>query len=394
MKSSFPSRRIRDLVVDIKNWNPLESNSMKPLTYIDIAAVSRDSKQIEGAQNILPAEAPSRARQIVQSGDVLVSTVRPNLNAVAAVGDKYHNATASTGFCVLRPNADNLDSAYLFHWVQTDQFVTAMTRKATGASYPAVSDNIIKESTIPLPPLSEQRRIAAILDKADGIRRKREEGIRLTEDLLRSTFLDMFGDPTINSKGWDVVPLHSACHQITDGEHKRPVYVNDGIPFISVKDITTGILTFHDCKFVSHEDHKTFSRHCKPEFMDILYTKVGATYGRPALVDVDRAFSLYVSVALIKPNRTIVDPVFLREMMASPCVKNQADRCVKGAGVPDLHLVEIKSFKIPLPPMKKQLAFVEKTKPFRRVLEHRKQSLQTATALFGSLVQRAFRGKL
>jgi type I restriction enzyme S subunit len=166
------------------------------------------------------------------------------------------------------------------------------------------------------------------------------------------------------------------------------------VPFISVKDITTGTLKFDDCKFVSEGDFNAFTRRCKPEFMDILYTKVGATYGRPALVDVTRPFCLYVSVALIKPNRAIVDPLFLKELLASPVVKNQADRAVKGAGVPDLHLVEIKSFKVPLPPMQVQKTFVEKTNSLRRAIEHRKQGLQLGMRLSESLAQRAFRGEL
>src|SRR5262249_40291295 len=161
-----------------------------------------------------------------------------------------------------------------------------------------------------------------------------------------------------------------------------------GVPFISVKDITTGTLTFEDCKFVSQEDFATFSKRCKPELMDILYTKVGATYGRPALVEVTRPFCLYVSVALIKPNKEVVNPYFLRELLASPVVKNQADRSVKGAGVPDLHLVEIKSFKVPLPPMKLQQSFVKKTEALRKAIGHRKEGLRTAMLLSGSLTQR------
>ena len=82
-----------------------------------------------------------------------------------------------------------------------------MVRKATGASYPAVSDAIVKGSTILLPPLEEQKRIAAILDKADAIRCKREQAIELADEFLRSLFLDMFGDPVRNPKGWPVVTL-------------------------------------------------------------------------------------------------------------------------------------------------------------------------------------------
>ena len=97
--------------------------------------------------------------------------------------------------------------------------------KATGANYPAVSDKIIKESKIPLPPLSEQKRIAAILDKADAIRRKRQQAIQLADDFLRAVFLDMFGDPVSNPKGWEVKPLGSL---VVNKDGKRiPIKASD-----------------------------------------------------------------------------------------------------------------------------------------------------------------------
>ena len=112
--------------------------------------------------------------------------------------------TASTGFCVLRPDNAKLDSRFLFHWVKTDVFVRRMVDVATGANYPAVSDAKVKASKIPLPLLlAEQKRIARILDAADALRAKRREALVQLDTLLQSTFLDMFGDPVTNPMGWD-----------------------------------------------------------------------------------------------------------------------------------------------------------------------------------------------
>ena len=155
---------IGSLVSDVETRNPssFESDTFE---YIDISAVDQDLKTIVGARSINCNDAPSRARQLINTNDILVSTVRPNLNAVAIVPEVFDTAIASTGFCVLRPKQKQLDASYLFQWVKTPLFVSDMMRKATGASYPAVSDRIIFESKLPLPPLPEQRRIAAILDK-------------------------------------------------------------------------------------------------------------------------------------------------------------------------------------------------------------------------------------
>lgn len=247
---------------------------------------------------------------------------------------------------------------------------------------------------IPFPPLEEQRRIASILERADEICQKRRQAIPLADSLLSSAFLDAFGDPITNPKGWDVVELQDVCRQITDGEHLRPRYTPTGRPFISVTNITTGHLDFTNCKYVSEEDHESFRRRCSPERGDILYTKVGATYGRPALVDTDEEFSLYVSVALLKPSRTLIDSLFLRETLASPAVKRQADRSIKGIGQPDLHLVEIRGFRIPLPPLSEQRRHTQHIQRIYEQRERYKTSLGLSEQLFASLSQRAFRGEL
>lgn len=154
-------RPIGELISPIKSWTPTSSDDADSFTYIDLSAVDQEAKALNGAREIACSEAPSRARQLVQSGDILVSTVRPNLNGVAQVPVELGGATASTGFCVLRPRANELDGRYLYQWVKSPTFIQEMVRRATGASYPAVSDRIVQASEIPLPSIEEQRRIAA-----------------------------------------------------------------------------------------------------------------------------------------------------------------------------------------------------------------------------------------
>jgi type I restriction enzyme S subunit len=131
-------------------------------------------------------------------------------------------------------------------------------------SIPGINRDDIYKTKIPLPPIDEQRRIAAILDQADAIRRKRQKAIALTDELLHSTFLEMFGDPVINPMGWEVKKSEEITTKITDGVHSRPQYTKKGVPFISVKDITTGTLHFSDCKFITKEAHSKYIKRCNP----------------------------------------------------------------------------------------------------------------------------------
>jgi type I restriction enzyme S subunit len=204
------------LVLDVTTRNP-GTKPNETFTYVDLSAVDQAQKAITGARVLVGSEAPSRARQVICADDVLVSTVRPNLNGVALVPEDYDGAIASTGFCVLRPNRKHLDPVFLFHWVQSPAFVAEMVRKATGASYPAVSDRIVQQSLIPLPPLCEQRRIAAILDQADALRATRREALAKLDEMAQAIFVEMFGDPILNQKSWPKVCLKDALARIESG---------------------------------------------------------------------------------------------------------------------------------------------------------------------------------
>jgi type I restriction enzyme, S subunit len=221
--------KIGDVTESVKTWNPARSNG--PFRYIDLSAVNQIDKVISTAALIEPFDAPSRARQLVRTDDVLVSTVRPNLNGVAIVSSEFDGATASTGFCVLRPTPSKLDPKYLFHWVRTPQFVSDMVRNATGASYPAVSDRIIKNSVLPLPTLEEQRRISAILDKVDALFNMRNRSIALLDSLTQSLFFETFGDPISNPKGLTRKPLGELI-RVKSGEGLTSAKMDQNGPFI------------------------------------------------------------------------------------------------------------------------------------------------------------------
>lgn len=228
----------------VQSIEPQPDSTSETFRYIDLSSVDQELKAIVSDRQVPAVEAPSRARQLVKTGDILVSTVRPNLNAVAVVPDRLHRAIASTGFCVLRPDSALLDNSYLFHWVRTQSFVGEMVRRATGASYPAVSDRIIHESTIPLPSLVEQRRIAAILDKADALRQKRRATLQKLDSLTQSLFLDMFGDPATNPKGLDEIELGEIAQFVGGGTPRREVeaFFDGPICWATSKDMKGEIL--------------------------------------------------------------------------------------------------------------------------------------------------------
>ena len=164
------------------------------INYIDISSVDNIEKEIVSYQTISSKEAPSRAKQLLKRGDILVSTVRPNLNAVALIESETENLmVGSTGYCVLRCK-ENADARYLFHFCQSPYFVDDMSSQATGASYPAVSNSIVRSSLIPCYSVEEQRKIADKMDALCGLIKLRKKQLSKLDELVKSRFIELFGN--------------------------------------------------------------------------------------------------------------------------------------------------------------------------------------------------------
>lgn len=247
-----------------------------------------------------------------------------------------------------------LSLKYFSYYLRTTSFNKQLRKLITGSAQLNFGPLHLRQMWLPLPPLHIQEQISDTLEKADALRKKDQELLQKYDELAQSLFNSYIKD---NIK---YVNLADVTERISDGVHFKPDYKEEGVPFISVKNITKKVLDFSDCKYVSQEDHDIMIKRCNPHFGDILYTKVGATYGRAAVVDTTKSFSLYVSVCLIKPNKNLIRTDFLHFVMNSDMVKEQADKSIKGAGVPDLHLVEIKKFLIPLPSLNLQDEFCKR----------------------------------
>ncbi|MDX6770043.1 MAG: restriction endonuclease subunit S [Elusimicrobiota bacterium] len=166
---------------------------LKKFLYVDISSV-RPFNEV-ATQEVMFGDAPSRARRIVRSGDVLVSTVRPYLRAFARIKDAPDNLVASTGFAVLSP-MENVDGEFLYQYVLGNRFVDFLERKMAGSNYPAVTASDVGDCPIPLPSLSEQVRIGNILAACDAeILETRKDSFRvaalreaLVQALLRGKY--------------------------------------------------------------------------------------------------------------------------------------------------------------------------------------------------------------
>ena len=170
-----------------------------------------------------------------------------------------------------------LENQYLYYFLKSDIGHTLITSKAEGSVRDNLKITMLAEFSIPLPPLETQKLIAAQLDKCTALIAKHKQMLEKYDTLIKSRFIEMFGDPVLNPMGWEEKKLGNICTKISDGVHAKPEYTSTGKPFISVVNINSGKLLFDDCKYVSEEAYEKMIKSTHPEKGDVLYTKVGAT---------------------------------------------------------------------------------------------------------------------
>ena len=262
-----------------------------------------------------------------------------------------------------------------------------------GAAQTVITRDMIGNLEIPLPRIEEQRRIASILDKADELRQKRQQAIEKLDQLLQATFIDMFGDPVSNPKGWSLGKLGDVIHSAKDGPHVSPSYSETGIPFLSTRHVRAGKIVWDDLKFITEEDAQIHWKKCKPTRGDILYTK-GGTTGLAAVVDTDLDFAVWVHVALLKTNHDKVRSEWLVSMLNTQYCYEQSQRYTHGIANRDLGLKRMVNIEMYIPPLDEQDKFVNfKNKLLKNNLLF-ESSYSSLEQLFKSLQNQAFNGTL
>jgi restriction endonuclease S subunit len=194
MKAGWRTKTLGEVLQKTNTINPLQFPEVE-FDYIDVSSVSNTTFQIEETQRLKGKDAPSRARRLVKTNDVIFATVRPTLRRIAIVPAHLDNQVCSTGYFVLRPKVE-IDYRFVFYWLFTDYFMGQMECLQKGASYPAVTDGEVRSQIIPVPPLPEQQRIVAKLDslseetkRLESIYRQKSAALdELKKSLLHQAF--------------------------------------------------------------------------------------------------------------------------------------------------------------------------------------------------------------
>jgi type I restriction enzyme S subunit len=261
-----------------------------------------------------------------------------------------------------------------------------------GTGVPTLNRNNIHGVTVPLPPLSEQKWIADVLDKADAIRRKRREAIGVAESFVSGLFMEMFApNRTPDSAAVRVMSFDDAVSDFIDYRGKTPAKSSSGIPLVTAKVIKNGRILPAD-EFIPARDYEAWMRRGLPRTGDVLFT-TEAPLGEVAQVT-DERIALAQRVLLMRGKRGVLNNTFLRLAIKTPFVWNQIQSRSTGSTVRGIRQKELRQVTLPVPSIEEQDRFER----IARRQEESIEALRTATVnseqLFHVLVQRAFRGEL
>lgn len=246
----------------------------------------KDSKIYEANEYITAAGLENSSAKIVEKDSILIAMYGATVGRLAILGI---NAATNQAICNIRPDTTIADMKYLYYFLKSK--FSYFVENAVGGAQPNISQGLIKSLEVPLPSLDEQKRIADILDKAAGVCQKREQAIKLADDFLRATFLEMFGDPIENPKGWNVKPLADQIVHANNGiSRRRKEDTNEGDIVLRLQDVHYSGIAFdkelNRIKLVDKE--KQIAR---VEHDDLLFIRVN---GNPNYVGRTAVFKSYI----------------------------------------------------------------------------------------------------
>ena len=331
-------------------------------------------------------------QQMLRQGDVLIATSSGSLDVVGKAAPVASDLGMAFGaFCkVLRPRTA-IEPRYFAHYFRTTEYRRLVSALAGGVNINNLRKEHLDNLLLPVPDWREQRRIAGILDKADAIRRKRREAIALTDELLRSAFLEMFGDPVTNPKGWPVLPLGEAIDRIeaglsANGEQRRRNPDEFGV--LKVSAVTSGIFAPSEHKAVPQA---TIDRELvTPRAGDLLFSRANTRelVGATCLVDEDQP-RLFLPDKLwrIVPRTNVAVTPFLRFLLSDGRLRRELTKTATGTSgsMLNVSMDKLRSLRGPIPPVELQERFgalVEKSSVHKR---RNRSASEAASDLFASL---------
>ena len=327
--------------------------------------------------------------------DVLFAKITPCMeNGKCAIARNLVNGLGfgSTEFHVVRPKHDVMPE-WIFYFLRQHSTRQEAARHMTGtAGQQRVPTRFLQEVMIPLPPLAEQKRIAAILAKADRLRRLRHTARDLSNTYLQSVFLEMFGDPVSNPMGWETHSLRSLASSIDYGVTAPASIMPVGPKFLRITDIQNGTVIWENVPYCAISEQEKQAGALQSG--DIVFARTGATTGKSFLIQNCPEGAVFASYLIrVRPGERI-DPFYMYGYFQSDAYWLQISGSASGSAQLGVNATKLGQLRILLPPLPLQQQFAHIVHQFERLRAQQREAQRQAEHLFQTLLHRAFRGEL
>lgn len=329
--------------------------------------------------------------KLVPAGTLLLAMYGATVGRLGILGVP---ATTNQAVCHIIPDPKAAEVRYLFHALSNQ--VANLVARGVGGAQPNISQGIVKELVLPLPPLPEQRRIAEVLDQAEALRAKRRAALAQLDTLTQSIFLDMFGDPATNPKGWPTITLGDALVAIRNGADAEQRTEPGGWPITRIETIADGTINPKRVRWIEPDHSLTAGFQLEPG--DILFSHINSVehIAKTALYSGEPTPLIHgINLLRLRPNLDSVEPVWLLHLLKHDVVRTHfRTRCKRAVNQASLNQPDIKSLRTFLPPLPLQRDFAHRIASIEKLKTAHRTSLADLDALFASLQHRAFRARV
>ena len=284
------------------------------------------------------------------------------------------------------------DLGFLRHWLDSFEFRSQISREVTGIAQKNFGPSHLKRIKIALPPLEEQKRIAGILDAADILRAKRREALAKLDDLLQSTFFDLFGDPAESSTKFPTTTL-GIITKFIDYRGISPNKQPEGVRLVTARNIKRGWFEHEPKQYIPTDEYNSWMSRGMPRTGDVLFTTEGHTLGSAALLPYFKQAALAQRLIALQPTEQICSE-YLLYIILDRVFQNEVLRRATGSAAKGISSKQLASILVPLPPLDLQQRFAEIVSSVEEQKAKMRKHLAQLDDLFASLQQRAFRGDL
>ncbi len=400
MRQNWVKKRLGEVLANTEMIDPTKMPN-KEFIYIDVSSVNKESKEIEGGSIILGKDAPSRARKLVRTDDVIFATVRPTHGRAALITEEYNEQVCSTGYLVLR-GKENIYFKYLYYFLLSDEFIQQMEMLQKGASYPAVTDSEVKNVILHYPEsLPEQHRIVSILDQCfaaiDKAKANAEQNLKNVKELFESYLQGVFEK---KGDGWKVKTLEELADKNCTLSYGIVQPGNDypnGLPIVRPTDLTTKYIKLDGLKRI---DPKLADGYKRTKLIgDELLLCVRGTTGVISIATPEiRDGNVTRGIVPIRFNSTFVSQDFGYYLLISNYVQKQIRAKTYGTALMQINIGDLRKVLTPYPPLIEQQTIVRKIDAIHAETQKLetvyRQKLLHLEELRKSLLQKAFAGEL